>query len=1243
MADNFVIPEFIDRIDNPDMYPVITNPDGSVSTHRMAAEMDADGKWYAFPTIVMQLDGTLKQFETNQEAMDYNLSVGNYIPMETKEQAIEYASGGYKVGTPLEDKKLAKQNARVSQWKKEQEAKATFEDYAITMNEFGMAANRPETRVEARDLKRTGVDITDPEFQAMYDQADNETQKEMLNARNNFHAAKLFLKRQEYNKSLEKTSKDPLSTQLLLGGVAASLSPTSAVPIGAAAKVAKIGTGLYKTKVAAATATAAMAANLTDEALIDLQGLPAHYGPVATVSAILGGAGGWVTAALANPRHANKIASQFTEEGDIVAKEKTEPDPYVVYDNKTDTYTVPQQDKTLVDKVPWLGEWLASDITKLHQSSDEVTRDFAARISQPTVSGYDAEGKAFVYNRTTAVDVKQEMQGMYKEQVELPVVESYHEFKKEGGTGNFDEFNTEVHRVYTQEATRLSNEAYVTANKAAAPKIKEIKVKYEADKKTMKETPNFYYRNSKNERVPYTEELAAKDAAAKQEYYEALERQRVAKEETIPQMDAQSKLDVELAKELLKSQGVSGKDLTARMAVIRKAARDELKADKAALLKEVKPKPYKERNVESVPRSKEEFDALKKQRDEDIKAIREQFVADYYAKNPPKFKTNSGAIAKAAEAYAKYFDNMLVTGQKLGVPELQGIATGRLYSPRVFDFQRIASLPKAEVDSRIRNALLADARNDFVTKGGLEEKVQEVYRALTDKEVQSSLAHGKGYYSKDLPMKARLQNKGLYLDDSKLGNLVHNNMIDTSGQYNYFMSGRYAVQHAFGDYIQGNNLGKLSEEITTAARERGELPNVKEIEHLTNAIDDILGVLRIDQMGNQPAWQLTRNIMTYNSARLMGGAGGNQVIELGTVVMMNAAHGIVTKDFAGAAKRVAKMLYGEKGPETDLAKTLINSNYLESALRPHRANRIADSEQGFNANFFERGINSLADFQMKYNGQRYMTALMEDLTGGNIIQYIQKANPKDAGMFGRWGLSMDDVRDLKKVFDADNKKFLDRMSKQQRMKFQRAVTRGVAEWVVQSDSIHAPTFFKKAGPTAKLLLQFMRFPLIAQETLMRRGMTEDKAAFVAGIFGAATTYTTMKYLREEAAIALGIKDDTERKYDIFNSRDDFERALLESVNYMANLGMLTTAWNYGAAIAQRPEIGREWANSNALEALLGPTAGLGQDVSDTIKRMVDGDFTSERQLNNLRSFMPILGTFPLLSEGGRMLTDKYGD
>jgi hypothetical protein len=46
----------------------------------MAAEVDENGNWVVFPTIVRLPTGELYQFEDNGQAMDYNMRTGNYMP-----------------------------------------------------------------------------------------------------------------------------------------------------------------------------------------------------------------------------------------------------------------------------------------------------------------------------------------------------------------------------------------------------------------------------------------------------------------------------------------------------------------------------------------------------------------------------------------------------------------------------------------------------------------------------------------------------------------------------------------------------------------------------------------------------------------------------------------------------------------------------------------------------------------------------------------------------------------------------------------------------------------------------------------------------------------------------------------------------------------------------------------------------------------------------------------------------------
>lgn len=97
-------PHFETRANNGGIFPHIANEGGSISTHRMAAEVDEDtGKWYVFPTIVQNGDGSLTTFEDSREAMRHNMRTGNIKEMPSKEEALEYAQGGYKKGTYMEE------------------------------------------------------------------------------------------------------------------------------------------------------------------------------------------------------------------------------------------------------------------------------------------------------------------------------------------------------------------------------------------------------------------------------------------------------------------------------------------------------------------------------------------------------------------------------------------------------------------------------------------------------------------------------------------------------------------------------------------------------------------------------------------------------------------------------------------------------------------------------------------------------------------------------------------------------------------------------------------------------------------------------------------------------------------------------------------------------------------------------------------------------------------------------------
>ena len=91
---------FEQRILNPALK--LNNPDGSTSTHEMMS-FESDGKFYAAPTIVQQGDKLVRL--SQDEAFRYAMKSGEFKEFTSDAEARKYADNGYKIGTPLEEKK----------------------------------------------------------------------------------------------------------------------------------------------------------------------------------------------------------------------------------------------------------------------------------------------------------------------------------------------------------------------------------------------------------------------------------------------------------------------------------------------------------------------------------------------------------------------------------------------------------------------------------------------------------------------------------------------------------------------------------------------------------------------------------------------------------------------------------------------------------------------------------------------------------------------------------------------------------------------------------------------------------------------------------------------------------------------------------------------------------------------------------------------------------------------------------
>lgn len=81
---------FVQRILTPQNYPSLDNGDGTTSTHSMAAEVDGNGNWRVFPTVLITKAG-IKRFSP-EEAWRHTEKSGNFIDFgKNKDAALDFS------------------------------------------------------------------------------------------------------------------------------------------------------------------------------------------------------------------------------------------------------------------------------------------------------------------------------------------------------------------------------------------------------------------------------------------------------------------------------------------------------------------------------------------------------------------------------------------------------------------------------------------------------------------------------------------------------------------------------------------------------------------------------------------------------------------------------------------------------------------------------------------------------------------------------------------------------------------------------------------------------------------------------------------------------------------------------------------------------------------------------------------------------------------------------------------------
>ena len=154
-------------------------------------------------------------------------------------------------------------------------------DYWNIVNPAAIAYNNPTLKFNATLDAVGDLGFEDEDFQAVYSTADIDTKRSMLAANNKNDALKIAKRREIFNASMQATEQDGMLTQLGMSLLPAVASPSSLLPAGTVFKAVQLAKTTSRLQAAAigfgAGASVGAIANVADEALFDMQGMPTNY------------------------------------------------------------------------------------------------------------------------------------------------------------------------------------------------------------------------------------------------------------------------------------------------------------------------------------------------------------------------------------------------------------------------------------------------------------------------------------------------------------------------------------------------------------------------------------------------------------------------------------------------------------------------------------------------------------------------------------------------------------------------------------------------------------------------------------------------------------------------------------------------------------------------------------------------------------------------------------------------------
>lgn len=608
----------------------------------------------------------------------------------------------------------------------------------------------------------------------------------------------------------------------------------------------------------------------------------------------------------------------------------------------------------------------------------------------------------------------------------------------------------------------------------------------------------------------------------------------------------------------------------------------------------------------------------------------------------PKSSHSNPRIQEATDHIRKYFDTMRKHGQEVKSKGFKNLPEGMYYLPRVYDNAKITKLTTQELRDRVFTALRKANPNE----------TDEVLGALAIKHAEtlkSNTFHT--YLQEDADVfKSEMKARKLNLNESDMGDIYINNIDDVTGMYHYKNRGRFKLKYGAG-IESTKEIKELVDQMKAKSAKNGVLDSqvAKDYDALTEVLEDTLGTLRVPRNSNGFAWRATRLTTAWNALTLGGSFGINTVMELAGAMWATGFRSIFNGSMGQTVKDVKAVLYNGSKEASQLSDELISMGFLQDWLHTHQSVRYADTDPYFNLGKLEHKIMGMTEALFKYNGMKAITGMLEQYVASNAIHDIirlgkkQRFTRKELDRLSGWGISKEEAKALGEQFSSimkfDGKKLvgmnIGKMSKATQTKLHTIISRATRSGVLKNDTMQLPSWMLVPTPMRKLATQFMRFPMIAHNVLLMRGIEEDVGGLAATALAGTLMYGSYTYLREQAALATGLVESKDTKYDIFDGDGEQMLNLIsKSVSYTAPLGVFSLGASLGKEF-----LGLGYSNSPGSLAV-GPVASNVDAFADMFHSVWKGEDVGYKAAKLVQRNTPYF-TVPMMQESLNLLAKEF--